>query len=46
MELARTRKIDLSRAVTRTVPLEAEAINDVLDDLERGSSHLRTVISM
>jgi 2-desacetyl-2-hydroxyethyl bacteriochlorophyllide A dehydrogenase len=44
MELARTGKIDLSRAITRTVPLEAGAINGVLDDLERGSGHLRTVI--
>ncbi len=46
MDLARTGAIDLSRAVTRTVPLEAGAINDVLDELERGSSHLRTVISV
>lgn len=46
MELARTGKIDLSRAITRTVPLEAGAINGVLDDLERGSGHLRTVIGV
>lgn len=46
MELARTKKIDLSNAVTRTVPLEADAVNGVLDDLERGSSHLRTVIAV
>ena len=46
MELARTGKIDVSPAVTRTVPLEAEAVNGVLDDLERGSSHLRTVIAV
>lgn len=44
LELARTGMIDLSRAITRTVPLEAGAINGVLDDLERGSGHLRTVI--
>jgi len=44
MELARTGKIDMSRAVTRTVPLDVDAINGVLDDLERGSGHLRTVI--
>jgi threonine dehydrogenase-like Zn-dependent dehydrogenase len=37
MELARTGKIDMSRAVTRTVPLDVDAINAVLDDLERGS---------
>lgn len=46
MELARTGRIDMSRAVTRTVPLEADAVNGVLDDLERGSSHLRTVIEL
>lgn len=44
LELARTGKIDLSSAITRTVPLEAGAINEVLDDLDRGSRHLRTVI--
>lgn len=38
-------RIDLSRAITRRVPLEAEAINDVLEDLERGTSHMRTVIT-
>ena len=46
MELARTGAIDLSRAVTRTVPLEAGAINGVLDELEKGSGHLRTVIGV
>lgn len=43
MELARTGGIDLSRAITRTVPLEAGAVNGVLDELEKGSGHLRTV---
>lgn len=46
LELARQGKIDLSRAITRTVPLEGEAVNGVLDDLERGSGHLRTVIAV
>jgi threonine dehydrogenase-like Zn-dependent dehydrogenase len=46
MELARTGAIDLSRAITRTVPLDADAVNGVLDDLERGSGHLRTVIAV
>jgi propanol-preferring alcohol dehydrogenase len=46
MELARTGAIDLSGAITRTVPLEADAVNGVLDDLERGSGHLRTVIAV
>lgn len=46
LELARTGKVDISGAITRTVPLEAEVINGVLDDLERGSGHLRTVIAV
>ena len=36
--------LDLSRAITRRVPLEADAINAALDDLDRGTAHLRTVI--
>lgn len=44
MELARSGRLDLSTAITRTVPLAAAAINEVLDDLERGTPHLRTVI--
>lgn len=46
MELARTGAIDLTRAITRTIPLEEEPINSVLDELERGSTHLRTVIAV
>jgi 2-desacetyl-2-hydroxyethyl bacteriochlorophyllide A dehydrogenase len=46
MELARSGKIDLARAITRTIPFEGEAINGALDDLERGSGHLRTVIGV
>ena len=45
MEFARDGAIDLSRAVTRTIPLDAGAINAALDDLERQTSHLRTVVS-
>jgi hypothetical protein len=44
MRLAAAGSIDLSRAITRTVPLEAAAIDAVLDDLEAGTSHLRTVV--
>lgn len=44
MELARSGRLDLSRAITRTVPLAADDINGVLDDLRRGTPHLRTVI--
>ena len=36
--------LDLSRAVERTVPLEAAAINDVLDALEQGRAGVRTVV--
>jgi len=36
--------LDLSRAITRHVPLEAKAVNAVLDDLEKGTHHLRAVI--
>ncbi|HEY0142358.1 MAG TPA: zinc-binding dehydrogenase [Thermoanaerobaculia bacterium] len=46
MELARRGQIDMSRAITRTVPFEAGAVNGALDDLEKGSGHLRTVIAV
>ncbi|HEY0070182.1 MAG TPA: zinc-binding dehydrogenase [Chloroflexia bacterium] len=44
LALARRGKLDLSEAVTRTVPLDAGAINGVLDDLEHFRSDVRTVI--
>jgi propanol-preferring alcohol dehydrogenase len=37
-------KLDLSKVVTRSVPLEADAINEAMDDLERFGSGVRTVI--
>jgi len=46
LDLAARGAVDLTRAITRTVPLEAGAVNGVLDDLERGSTHLRTVIEV
>lgn len=46
LELARTGAIDLSGAVTRSVPLDVERVNSVFDDLERGSGHFRTVIEV
>jgi 2-desacetyl-2-hydroxyethyl bacteriochlorophyllide A dehydrogenase len=46
MELARAGRIDLSRVITRRVALNAAAINEVLDDLDRGTAHLRTVIEV
>lgn len=45
MDLARRGDIDLSSVITRRVPLEAHAINEVLDDLDRGTSHLRAVVT-
>ena len=36
--------LDLSRAVSQTVALEAAAIDAVLDELERGTPRLRTVV--
>jgi propanol-preferring alcohol dehydrogenase len=45
LEWARRGGLDLSRAVTRSVPLEAGAINDVLDDLGRFGDDLRVVIT-
>ena len=38
--------LDLSAAITRRVPLEAQAINSVLDELESGTAHVRTVIEV
>lgn len=45
MDLTRRGDIDLSRVITRTVAREAAAINEVLDDLDRGTAHLRTVVA-
>jgi propanol-preferring alcohol dehydrogenase len=44
IEYARRGVLDLTRVVTRTVPLDAGAINAALDDLERFSAGVRTVI--
>ena len=46
MELAASGAIDLSRAISRRIPLEAAAVDAALDDLERGTAHLRTVIAI
>ncbi len=37
-------KLDLSQAVTRMVPLDAKAINQVLDELENFGSSVRVVV--
>jgi 2-desacetyl-2-hydroxyethyl bacteriochlorophyllide A dehydrogenase len=45
LEYARRGRLDLSRAVTQTVPLDAGAINDVLDRLDKFSDAVRVVIT-
>lgn len=44
LELARRKTLDLSDVVVRTVPLDAAAVNGVLDDLDAFRAPLRTVI--
>jgi D-arabinose 1-dehydrogenase-like Zn-dependent alcohol dehydrogenase len=44
VDMRRRKVLDTTRAVTRTVPLEAGAINKVLDELEQFGSSVRTVI--
>jgi propanol-preferring alcohol dehydrogenase len=44
VEYARRGTLDLSNIVTRTVPLEAAAINSVLDGLEHFSDDVRAVV--
>jgi len=43
-EYARQGRLDLSHVVARTVPLDAVAINEALDALERFGGEVRTVI--
>ena len=44
LELARKKAIDLTEVVVRTVPLDADAVNGVLDALDAYTAPLRTVI--
>jgi len=44
MEFARRGALDLTRVITRRVPLDAGIINGVLDELDRYGDHVRTVI--
>jgi 2-desacetyl-2-hydroxyethyl bacteriochlorophyllide A dehydrogenase len=44
IELVQRGLLDLSDVITRTVPLEADAINDALDSLEKFGDEVRTVI--
>jgi len=45
LEYARRGVLDLSDVVTRSVPLDANAINQTLDDLEHFRGQVRTVIT-
>jgi propanol-preferring alcohol dehydrogenase len=44
LEMVRRQLLDLSPVITATIPLDAEAINEVLDRLEQGEAEIRTVI--
>jgi propanol-preferring alcohol dehydrogenase len=45
LEFARRGTLDLSEVITRTVPLDAEAINAALDELDQFGGNVRTVIT-
>lgn len=45
VEWVRRGKLDLSQIVTHTVPLDADAINEAMDDLEQFGGGLRTAIT-
>lgn len=45
LDLARTGKLDLSHGIIRTIPLEAAAVNGVLDRLEKFGDDVRVVIA-
>ncbi len=45
LDLARSRKLDLSHGIIKTVPLEASAVNEALDRLEKFSDDVRVVIT-
>jgi propanol-preferring alcohol dehydrogenase len=44
LDLAEQRKLDLSKVVTKTVPLEADAINEIHHQLKEFKADFRTVI--
>lgn len=44
VDLARRKVLDTSKVVSKTIPLDANAINTALDELERFGSDVRTVI--
>ncbi len=46
LEFARRKSLDLTDVVARTVPLDAAAVNAVLDELDRYGAPVRTVIAL
>jgi propanol-preferring alcohol dehydrogenase len=44
VELARRKTLDTSRVVSQTIPLDADRINQRLDDLEKFTSDVRVVV--
>jgi propanol-preferring alcohol dehydrogenase len=44
LEFARTGKLQIPPAVIRVIPLDANAVNESLDGLDRATDHIRTVI--
>ena len=46
LEMARDGRLHFPPYAIRTIPLEAVAVNETLDALERGSDQIRTVIQM
>jgi D-arabinose 1-dehydrogenase-like Zn-dependent alcohol dehydrogenase len=45
LELARSRQLDLSHGIMRTIPLKAGAVNEALDELDAFGDAIRTVIT-
>jgi 2-desacetyl-2-hydroxyethyl bacteriochlorophyllide A dehydrogenase len=46
LDWAAAGRLDLTDAISRRIPLEAGAVNAALDELEQGTDHFRTVISV
>jgi propanol-preferring alcohol dehydrogenase len=45
LELARTRRLDMSGNIIKTIPLESGAVNGALDRLDHFSGDVRVVIT-
>jgi D-arabinose 1-dehydrogenase-like Zn-dependent alcohol dehydrogenase len=46
LEFVRRGDLKLAEVITRTVPLDADVLNGVLDELDRYGDHVRTVIEL